>query len=222
MAEEKKEEAKKEEGKKEEPKKEEGKKEEAKDGAAPAEGGEGGAPTEGASPLSKKKKLIIIGAAALLALIISGVGVFFVIRAQKAETPEQVTAEGAEQGEHGKEGDGAAGDGAETEGQSEASKPIYIDMPEFLINLNSGGKQTSFLKMLVVLDVPDEKSKLALEANMPRIRDNFQIYLHELRAEDLKGSAGLQLLREELLLRVNKVIYPNKVNDILFKEILIQ
>jgi flagellar FliL protein len=38
----------------------------------------------------------------------------------------------------------------------------------------------------------------------------------------LKGSAGIYRLREELLARVNNAIAPGKVNDVLFKEMLVQ
>ncbi len=61
-----------------------------------------------------------------------------------------------------------------------------------------------------------------LDGMMPRIVDSFQIYLRELRVEDLQGSAGLQRLREELLLRVNAAIAPAKARDVLFKEMLVQ
>ena len=61
-----------------------------------------------------------------------------------------------------------------------------------------------------------------LEQVLPRIVDNFQVYLRELRIEDLKGSAGIYRLREELLLRVNAAAYPAEVRDVLFKEMLIQ
>jgi len=57
---------------------------------------------------------------------------------------------------------------------------------------------------------------------MPRVVDNFQTYLRELRVDDLSGSAGLYRLREELLIRVNVAAQPAKVNAILFKEMLIQ
>ncbi len=40
--------------------------------------------------------------------------------------------------------------------------------------------------------------------------------------EDLKGSAGMYRLREELLTRVTLVAAPSKVSDILFKEMLVQ
>jgi flagellar protein FliL len=57
---------------------------------------------------------------------------------------------------------------------------------------------------------------------LPRIIDNFQVYLRELRVEDLKGSGGMYRLREELLLRVNAAVAPAKINDVLFKEMLVQ
>ena len=47
-------------------------------------------------------------------------------------------------------------------------------------------------------------------------------YLRELRLEDLQGAAGVYRLREELLVRVNQAVRPAKVNDVLFKDMLIQ
>ncbi len=99
---------------------------------------------------------------------------------------------------------------------------VFYDLEEFIANLDVGSKRPSFLKMTVSLELPGESQIPRLESKMPRIRDSFQLYLRELRQQDLQGSAGIYRLREELLLRVNKVIYPAKVSDILFKEILVQ
>ena len=99
---------------------------------------------------------------------------------------------------------------------------IYYDLEEFIVNLNVGSKRPSFLKVTVSLELPGEAQVPAVEARLPRIRDSFQVYLRELRSEDLQGSAGVYRLREELLLRINKIVYPAKVNDILFKQILVQ
>ena len=63
---------------------------------------------------------------------------------------------------------------------------------------------------------------MRVQAVIPRVIDNFQTYLRELRVDDLNGSAGLYRLREELLTRVNVAVQPAKVNAILFKEMLIQ
>jgi flagellar protein FliL len=117
---------------------------------------------------------------------------------------------------HGKQ------EAAEGEEGELANKISYLEMEEFLVNLNNPGKQVSFLKMTVTLELPNLATENAVKEKMPRIRDVFQVYLRELHRNDLQGSAGIQRLREELLLRINKILDPQKVNDILFKEIIVQ
>jgi flagellar FliL protein len=106
---------------------------------------------------------------------------------------------------------------------AQAAKPaVFYNLPEMLVNLNSAGRRTSFLKISVSLELESATDIPRIEAVMPRIVDNFQIYLRELRIEDLRGSAGLYRLREELLARVNNAAQPARVNDVLFKEMLVQ
>ena len=100
--------------------------------------------------------------------------------------------------------------------------PAFFDIPELLVNINAGGKRAGFLKISVSLEVEDAEKVPQIQAILPRIIDNFQTYLRELRLEDLKGSAGLYRLREELLLRVNAAAAPAKITDVLFKEMLVQ
>lgn len=57
---------------------------------------------------------------------------------------------------------------------------------------------------------------------MPRVIDQFQTYLRELRVEDLSGSAAMFRLKEELLRRVNLAAEPVHVEDVLFKEMIVQ
>jgi flagellar FliL protein len=98
----------------------------------------------------------------------------------------------------------------------------FMDLPEMLVNLQSSGRKQSFLKIRVAieLEAPTDEPKVALV--MPRIVDSFQVYLRELRVEDLQGAAGMHLLREELLTRVQASAKPVKVNDVLFREMLVQ
>ena len=67
-----------------------------------------------------------------------------------------------------------------------------------------------------------EADKVAVEQVMPRVVDQFQTYLRELRVKDLRGSAGIYRLQMELLSRVNAAAFPVEVKDVLFQEILIQ
>jgi flagellar protein FliL len=104
-----------------------------------------------------------------------------------------------------------------------APKPgVFLDLPDLLVNLNSTGRKASFLKISISLDLEDQGDIIRIQAVMPRIIDNFQVYLRELRVEDLRGSGGIYRLREELLARVNAASSPVKVKDVLFKEMLVQ
>jgi flagellar FliL protein len=99
----------------------------------------------------------------------------------------------------------------------------FIDMPDVLVNLsNSKSDRPQYLKVKIVLEVADQGLSDKVKPLMPRVTDLFQTYLRELRPSDLDGSVGLFRLREELTRRVNAVLAPNRVNAVLFKEIIIQ
>ena len=99
---------------------------------------------------------------------------------------------------------------------------FFYELPELLVNLESSGRRANYLKIIVALELDDDDHVGELERVLPRIIDNFQVYLRELRIDDLQGSAGLQRVREELLLRVNASTQKAKVRDVLFKELLVQ
>jgi flagellar FliL protein len=99
---------------------------------------------------------------------------------------------------------------------------VFFDLPDLLVNLNTTGRKASFLKLSVSLELEHAEDLPKVQAVMPRIIDNFQVYLRELRVEDLRGSGGIYRLREELLARVNTAAAPVKVADVLFKEMLVQ
>ena len=101
-------------------------------------------------------------------------------------------------------------------------KTFFYDLPEMLVNLNSTGRRPNFLKIRVSLEVDNESEIARLELLRPRIIDSFQVYLRELRIDDLRGSAGIYRLREELLVRVNAAVSPAKIRNVLFKEVLVQ
>jgi len=121
---------------------------------------------------------------------------------------------------------GVLGGGDEPTAENAAPPPkvdaVFFDLPEMLVNLNTAGRRPVFLKMKVSLELSSEKDGPRLKSLSPRIIDNFQVYLRELRIDDLRGSAGIYRLREELLARVNAAVRPTVVKDVLFKEMLVQ
>jgi flagellar FliL protein len=104
-----------------------------------------------------------------------------------------------------------------------AKPPTFVDVPEVLVNLsNVGTDRTQYLKVKIVLEIPDATMQPQIQSSMPRVMDAFQTYLRELRPTDLDGSAGLYRLKEELTRRVNAAISPSRVSAVLFKEIVVQ
>ena len=167
-----------------------------------ADGEEGGA-SDGASK-SKKKKLIII--VAVLLLVVGGAAAAF-FTGLLEPLMSMIT---------GKDSSTVAS------GEAPEGIGLFHDLPEVLVNLNTAGRKSQFLKMKVSLEVASEQDKLIIDAVKDRVMDNFQVYLRELRIEDLQGSAGMYRLREELLRRVRAATAPAQVKDVLFKEMLVQ
>jgi flagellar FliL protein len=149
---------------------------------------------EAAAPKSKLK--LIIAAAAVLVIVGGGATWFFFFR------------------HHGEEMHAEA---------PPVKPPVFIDVPDMLVNLVAGpGERVQYLKVKVVLEVKEDKQAETIKPTMPRVTDIFQTYLRELRPADLAGSAGLFRLKEELTRRVNAAISPDKVNAVLFKEVVVQ
>lgn len=170
--------------------------------------GEEEASAEGSSEGGKKKlskKMIII--IAVLAVLITGGGVggglYFA-------------------GVFGHKGDEAGQEKSETAAGKKEGRAVFFSLGDIIVNLSGEGKRPNYLKINVSLELADEKDLPLMESIKPRIIDNFQAYLRELRVEDLRGSAGLYRLREELLLRVTETAQPVRVKDVLFQEMLVQ
>lgn len=155
-------------------------------------------------PGGKRKLLIIIAVVLLLAL--GGIAAAY-FTGLLQPIIEWITGEEATEGE---------------EKKVDRENVVFFPLEELIVNLNTGGRKSTFLKIRVSLELADGGDISRIESVMPRIMDNFQVYLRELRTEDLKGSAGMYRLREELLTRVNAAIAPAKVQDVLFKEMLVQ
>jgi flagellar protein FliL len=159
-----------------------------------ANGAEG---AEAAAPPKRKlplKLMAIIGAAVVLVAGV-GTGAYFLIGGAKQSHAAAVPVKPA----------------------------VFVDLPEVLVNLsNTGSDRTQYLKVKVVLELSDQLLMQQITPILPRVMDTFQTYLRELRPTDLDGSAGLYRLKEELTRRVNVAIAPNKVNAVLFKEIIVQ
>jgi flagellar FliL protein len=173
------------------------------DGENPAAEGEAAAPQKGLGKILgrlKSKKMLMIGAPVLVLLLAGGGGgAYFLMKA-----PD-------EHSEHKAE-----------EVPLTPPKVAFSDLQDILVNIQSNDGNPAYLKLAVSLELDDDAQKTAIQPLMPRVTDQFQAYLRELRLDDLKGSAGVLRLKEELLRRVNVAAAPYKVRDVLLKEMIVQ
>ena len=162
--------------------------------AAAATAGDDGAPSRPRG----RKKLVLLAAPVLLALL--GGGAWFAgLVPGGAKAPPATNKE--REAPHG---------------------PVFFEMPEMVANLNAGTRRTVFIKLKVKLELARAEDQGAVSAAMPRLLDLFQTYLRETRPEELRGSAGIYRLREELINRADIAVAPARVNDVLFTEMLVQ
>ncbi|HEY4199862.1 MAG TPA: flagellar basal body-associated FliL family protein [Devosiaceae bacterium] len=164
--------------------------------AAEAEIDAGGT-AAGAKKPGNRRMLMIIGGAVVVVLLLGAGGYFFLFANKHAD---------------------AAADAA----VAAVPQSFIFNLPQITVNLSSADNTESFMKLTVALEVANQDMMTQIQPRLAKVMDAFQVYLRELRKSDLEGSAGIYRLKEELLRRVNVAIAPAQIENILFKEILVQ
>lgn len=183
----------------------------------PSEGGEDVTPIDDGEKKGGKKLLIILLPVLLLAG--GGAAAYFTGMLDKVLGKEEVKTEAAKDGEQGEKKEEAAKGGEQGEA---GAGPAFLKIPDLVVNLNSDTGEQRYLRLSIQLELANAADQAAVEKVLPRVVDQFQTYLRELRLADLRGSKGIYRLQMELLSRVNQAAAPVQVKDVLFQEILIQ
>jgi flagellar FliL protein len=221
------------------------KKDKAKKGEKPEEPEAAGAAAEGeeGAPSARKKMagktlVLFVILPAVLLLGGGGAAAFMLLGGKPAEAEahgeekgdahaEKKPAKKDDHGGGGSDDQGAAAAGEELEMgrllDCEEGNPCYYAMPDLIVNLAAvEGQREQSLKLDLVLESSDPHNFDAVPAAMPRLKDQLNSFLRELRVEDLNGSAGTYRLRRELMKRFNVAMAPAKVDAVLIEGMLIQ
>jgi len=148
-----------------------------------------------------KRRLLLIGVGALVVVLGAGAGGYF---------------SGLLDGILGSKTAGAENS------EVVAAPPVFYALPEILVSLNTGERRSTFLKANISLELTKAEDQENVERLLPRVIDYCQVYLRELRIDEVKGSAGSFRLREELLRRISAAVAPVAVRDVLFNELFVQ
>ncbi|MGD0144044.1 MAG: flagellar basal body-associated FliL family protein [Rhizomicrobium sp.] len=171
--------------------------------AAESEQDAEGVETEAPNKRFGKKFLLIAAAGALVLVLGLGAGAYFLFFSGSGEAHKTKMAGGGPT-------------------PLVAPQVAFFDMPDIVVNIQTADGTPAYLKLSVSLELDAADEKPGLQILMPRIVDQFQSYLRELRVDDLRGSAGVMRLKEELLRRINVAAAPYSVRDVLLKEMIVQ
>lgn len=158
-------------------------------------------PEAEAAPQKSRKKLLILVAVGLLLLGGSGAGGAYFLGLFG----------GGHEGEALAEGEHVA--------PEEIEAAAFHELPEMVVRLEGG--QGPYLKLAAILDLTSPDYQENVKTIEPRLVDTLQVYLMELTPGDIKDTAGLHHVREELLKRVNDLL-PHSTRAVLFKTIILQ
>jgi len=220
-------------------KKEKAKKPEEPEAEKPAAEGE-----EGAAPAKKKMagKTLVLFIILPAVLVLGGGGAAAMMLLGGGKKTEVADAAHAEADEHKKEkppkkpekkeeaggehaaAGGSAGASGEDVGSlkvGEEGEPSYYSLPKMIVNLAGSGNNAQLLELMIVFEASDAAAFDEVPTEMPRLKDELQTFLRELRVEDLNGSAGSYRLRIELLKRFNIVMAPAKADAALIESFLV-
>lgn len=193
-----------------------------------------GLETENEAPAKKKlagKTLVLfIILPALLLLVGGGGATMMLLGGGKADAAEPPKADShgsdddhGETDSHGgvKKAEQSAGNGAVIQ-IGEPGNPSFYTMPKILVTVSNGNGRRSQLLLKLTLEANDPAVFDKVDSVLPRISDQFQMFLREMRVDDLSGSSGDYRIRRELLRRVNLSLYPQAVDAVLIEEFIVQ
>ena len=112
--------------------------------------------------------------------------------------------------------------------KTEAAKPskanaltdiAFVELEPLVVSI-TGSNEMSHLRFRAQLEVPSNY-KADVELLQPRIIDVLNGYLRALRTSDIEDTSALARLRAQMLRRVQVVIGPDRINDLLIMEFVI-
>lgn len=151
-----------------------------------------------------KKSIIIIAGVSLIVLAIIGGGFFMLW--QKLSALDNLKAGGAAK---------------PPEKVDNAGMGPVFPLDSFIVNLSDqGGKR--YLRITMGLELGDSKFAEELTKRLPQIRDSILMTLPSRKVEELQTTEGKNLLRADIISKLNELLGKEIVKKIYFTEFVIQ
>lgn len=178
----------------------------AKEETAPAEAEAGG---------SKKKLIIIIGAAVGVAIILGIVAFMMLGKGDKKAKKEGEAAPAASSATAA--GTPAAAGAPAPSGPS----PNIFALEPFIVNIYDG-QELRYLKVKVELEMVSPAIKGEIESKLAPVRDAVLVLLSAKTLQDIQDVQGKNTLKDEILAAVSKHLAPGKIAKVYFTDFVVQ
>jgi len=97
----------------------------------------------------------------------------------------------------------------------------YFDMDPITVGLAQSGAKREYLRLTLTIKLNNDKEISILANSTPIIKDCILTFLRSLRSTDFNNSESAIYLKEELTKRINKIVAPLVIREVLFQEMTI-
>lgn len=187
---------------------------------------------EGEAPSGRGRTRLLLGLAAVL-LVLAGAGIGFVVFSGHPDPPEEAGEEASEA--DSEEAEAHPLDVAERE-HPRAEPPEHENPPNpgaralpgkmytldsFIVNIRDRDRDR-YLKLRVELELSNDEASEEIEARLPQVRDLVISLLSSKAFDEIRSMEGKDLLREELLHRINMLLTSGTIRSVYFTEFVVQ
>ena len=99
-------------------------------------------------------------------------------------------------------------------------KPSFVEFPEMTLSLPNGGRPRQ-LRLKLAVEVNGDPATVQAELLSPRIYDSLLLYLRTLHDSEMEGALAMDRLRGDLHRRLDLVLGPGRVRDVLITSFVV-
>lgn len=98
---------------------------------------------------------------------------------------------------------------------------VQFEVGTFIVNLMDRDADR-YLKVTVVLELQDQTIQTEVEQRLPKIKDAITTLLFTKSSSEMKSAEGIELLKEDVIKRVNAILPIGGVKNVYFTDFVIQ
>ena len=153
----------------------------------------------------KKRPILLYIIIAVVLLLAAGAGAFFFLYSAPSdeELAESISGE------------------IDLQKKEKAPVGIMIPLNSFVVNL-SDPRARRFLKAIITLEVVDKETVDEVDTKLPKIRNDIIMLLSNQTLEDVITMEGKVRLRDEITIRVGRIIGEKRLKNVYFTQFVVQ